>query len=162
MKRIVLTALIAFPLVAMSQTRTAPAAGENTQKSALTVQDPEVLYVELVITESTAGGTNMRLDPGRDQFAGITDKEVLSQLSGFRAIPITTVPDAMTYLASLGYKYSGDYNVTFKERHETHLLFEKRTGRKPGTSIERPTPPVRKPTGEVPTPAPAPAPAPKK
>ncbi len=141
MKRIILMALIAAPIWAGAQT-TKPAekvVGKQETKdltppsspagSKSTVTNPESIFAELIVSENQMGGIVIRIDFGRDALAGIEDKELMMKIKDAREIQFVAVPDALTYMNSLGFKFVTSY-VTTSKTSETHMVLEKRMARK--------------------------------
>jgi len=141
MKRIILMALIAAPIWAGAQT-TKPAekvVGKqetkdlnppgSTAASKSTVTSPESIFAELIVSENQMGGIVIRVDFGRDVLAGIEDKELMVKIKEAREVQFVAVPDALTYMNSMGFKFVTSYTTTSKTT-ETHMVLEKRMARK--------------------------------
>jgi TfoX/Sxy family transcriptional regulator of competence genes len=141
MKKIILMALIAAPIWAGAQT-TKPAEKvtgkqevkdltppSSTAGSKSTVTSPESIFAELIVSENQMGGIVIRVDFGRDVLAGIEDKELMMKIKEAREIQFVAVPDALTYMNSLGFKFVTSYAITSKTT-ETHMVLEKRMARK--------------------------------
>jgi|GEM_PF-3089026 len=155
MKKVLIMAIFAMPLMVFAQGKTAAAETKKESKQMEAVKDPQVIYMELQITESTAGGANIRFDVGKEQISGISDKELLVKLAEMRSMVVSNVPDAMTYLAANGFLFMSSYSLNFKDRSETHLVFERDMVRRK----ERPVTPEApaKPATNAPTLSTAPA-----
>ncbi len=132
-------ALIAAPIWAGAQT-TKPAektTGKPEVKeipaapagSKSTVTNPESIFAELIVSENQMGGIVIRIDFGRDALAGIEDKELMMKIKDAREIQFVAVPDALTYMNSMGFKFVTSYATTSKTT-ETHMVLEKRMARK--------------------------------
>ena len=149
MKKVLILALFAMPLCAFAQGKTPAAETKKESKQMEAVKEPQVIYMELQITESTAGGTSMRFDVGKEQMSGISDKEFVAKLAEMRSMAVSNVPDAMTYLAANGFRFMSSYSVNLKDRSETHLVFEREMVRRK----ERPETPETpsKPVSKTPT-----------
>jgi hypothetical protein len=102
------------------------------------IENPEVIYVELVASSTnSAGALTIKADFGREILSALTDKELAKQLTELRTTAFPSMPDAMNYLASQGYKLQQNYEVHDKDgKPETHFVFEKRLPRKPATWCE--------------------------
>ena len=151
MKKILMIALLCAPFLSFSQTKTPdPAktptkegAGAGPGKTANVPKEytPEVIYGELITFENN-GRMSIRMDFGRDVQTNINDKELLAMLENVRETSFTSIPDAINYLASLGFRLINSYNFVNAGRSETHFLFEKRLVKGPGTDnvggIQRP------------------------
>jgi hypothetical protein len=167
MKKLMILALAAMPFLASAQDKPATTAAAKPQESKFAVANPETIFLELVIENNAMGGSLIRVDFGRDLLASIQDKELAKQLSELRTANFTNVPDAMNYLASIGFKYSSTYPTFDKDnKTQTHLVFEKRLPRKPnGEGQPKPNRPEVKPADIKPGATdqkPAPKPADKK
>ncbi|MFN5294869.1 MAG: hypothetical protein ACK5BL_05020 [Flavobacteriales bacterium] len=167
MKKFVMIALMAMPVLAFAQDKTtavAPAAKAPENKFA--IANPEIIFLELIISTNPAGAQTIRADFGREILASLSDKELIKQLSEMRSLVFPTVPDAMNYLSSLGYKFQQNY-VTYDKENKpdaTHMVFEKRMPRRQPEA--KPRPDGAKPaegdnTKEKPTQGPQPKLAPK-
>ena len=101
-------------------------------------------------------------DFGREILASVTDKELIKQLSDMRSLVFPTVPDAMNYLSSIGYKFQQNYVTYDKEGKPdaTHMVFEKRMPRRMPDGKPRPEG-VRAVEGEITKEGPALAPVPQ-
>ncbi len=160
MKKVVLIALFAVPVAFSAQTKdgaavTAPAKKESQGTPA--PESPQAVIAELIITENTGGGTTMRFDVGKSQPSYFSDKELVQQLAEMRGYQVYNVPDAMSYLLSVGFRYIDTYQVTLKERSETHLIFQKDVRRtKESGDATKPAattrPPASNPRVNAPTP----------
>ncbi|MFM2200855.1 MAG: hypothetical protein RL040_55 [Bacteroidota bacterium] len=162
MKNLVMIALLALPVLASAQDKketAAPAAKQ--QESKFAIANPEIIFLELVISVNPAGVQTIRADFGREILIGLTDKELIKQLTEMRSLVFPTVPDAMNYLSSLGYKFQQNY-VTYNKENKpdaTHMVFEKRMPRRQADAKARPE--NVKESDEGTRPAPAPGPQPK-
>ena len=162
MKKFVMIALMAMPVLALSQDKTvavAPAA--KAQENKFAIANPEIIFLELIIGTNPAGVQTIRADFGREILASLSDKELIKQLSEMRSLVFPTVPDAMNYLSSLGYKFQQNY-VTYDKENKpeaTHMVFEKRMARR--SPEAKPRPEGVKPAEEGVKPAPASGPQPK-
>jgi hypothetical protein len=162
MKKFVIVALMALPTLAFAQDKTgtvAPAA--KPQENKFAIANPEIIFLELIIGTNPAGVQTIRADFGREIIASLSDKELIKQLSEMRSMVFPTVPDAMNYLSSLGYKFQQNY-VTYDKENKpeaTHMVFEKRMPRRQPEA--KPRPEGAKPAEEGSKPAPAPGPQPK-
>jgi len=141
MKKIILMALIAAPIWAGAQT-TKPAekaTGKQETKEITTptspagrkstVTSPESIFAELIVSENQMGGIVIRVDFGRDVLAGIEDKELMMRIKEAREVQFVAVPDALTYMNNMGFKFVTSYATTSKTT-ETHMVLEKRMARK--------------------------------
>ena len=162
MKNFVIIAMLAMPVIAIAQDKkvaaTPPA---KQQESKFAIANPEIIFLELIIGVNPAGVQTIRADFGREILVGLTDKELIKQLTEMRSMVFPTVPDAMNYLSSLGYKFQQNY-VTYDKENKpdaTHMVFEKRMPRRQADG--KPRPESVKETDEGTKPAPAPGPQPK-
>jgi hypothetical protein len=131
MKKIVILALMVAPFVGFSQAKPVPTDLEKKKSEQFRVVNPEFAFLEVVIAETSVGSA-IRVDFGREQIMGIEDKELVAQLTEMRSTQFTSIPDLTAYLSSIGFKYSASYQMVVQGKNETHLMFEKRLGRKPG------------------------------
>jgi hypothetical protein len=161
-KNFVIIAMLALPAIAIAQDKkvaaTPPA---KQQESKFAIANPEIIFLELIIAVNPAGVQTIRADFGREILVGLTDKELIKQLTEMRSMVFPTVPDAMNYLSSLGYKFQQNY-VTYDKENKpdaTHMVFEKRMPRRQADG--KPRPESVKETDEGTKPAPAPGPQPK-
>jgi TfoX/Sxy family transcriptional regulator of competence genes len=140
MKKIILMALIAAPIWAGAQNKTIdkgtakPEAKELQTPGAQvgsksTVASPESIFAELIVSENQMGGMVIRIDFGRDALAGVEDKEFMMKIKEARELQFVAVPDALTYMNSIGFKFVTSYVTTAKST-ETHMVLEKRMARK--------------------------------
>jgi hypothetical protein len=175
MKKLLMLALFAAPLFSFAQEKTTTTKKEELSATAttkpdgadnkLTVANPEQIFVELIVMDYKMTNT-LRVEFGRDVAQNIQDKEVMEQLMALRKAPFSSVADAMTYFASIGYKYVMDYETSGEPGHETHIVFEKKLNRKnqgQGQEGARPNTGVKPELNNAGKPAPTqgPAPAPK-
>jgi hypothetical protein len=161
MKKVIILALAALPLFSIAQDKERPAtattpagtqAKQNENKFA--IENPEVIFLELVVGTNSAGAQTIKVDFGREIISSLTDKELAKQLTELRTTAFPTVPDGMNYLASKGYKLQQNYQTADKEgKIETHFVFEKRMARKQtsGDGVAKPRP--ERPTEGQPKPA---------
>jgi hypothetical protein len=142
MKKIILMALIAAPIWASAQT-TKPAEKVTTkpemkeipgtpgEMNKTTVKSPESVFAEIIISENPMGGQVIRIDFGRDALAGVEDKEFVQKIKEARELQFTTVPDVLTYMNSMGFKFITSYAMKGNNKvDETHMVLEKRMARK--------------------------------
>lgn len=162
MKKFVLIAMMALPVCAIAQDKTAPlTTAAKPQENKFAIANPEIIYLELIIGVNPAGVQTIKADYGREILASLTDKELIKQLSEMRSVVFPSVPDAMNYLSSLGYKYQQNY-VTYDKENKpdaTHMVFEKRMPRRMPEGKPRPEgvkPVEAEPTKEAPAPGPQP------
>jgi hypothetical protein len=147
MKKMMIVAMMALPFAASAQDKgaaIAPAAKAPDNKFA--IANPEVIFVELILGTNPAGAQTIRADFGREILAGLSDKELIKQLSEMRSMPFPTVPDAMNYLSSMGYKFQQNYVAYDKDGkpESTHMVFEKRMARRAPDGAPKPmTPPAK-------------------
>lgn len=167
MKKFVIIALMALPVAAFAQDKPGVATAAKTQENKFAIPNPEVIFLELIVSTNPAGAQTIRADFGREILAGLSDKELVKQLSEMRSMMFPTVPDAMNYLSSLGYKYQNNYMTYDKENkpEATHMIFEKRMPRRQPEAKPRPAEGVKgtesDKTKDAPTPGPQPKIAPK-
>ena len=136
-------ALIAAPIWAGAQTtkpaekggtgkpemKEIPAAPTETGKT--TVKSPESIFSEIIISENPMGGQVIRIDFGRDALAGVEDKEFIQKVKEARELQFSTVPDVLTYMNSIGFKFVTSYSSKGNGKvDETHMVMEKRMARK--------------------------------
>ena len=145
MKKIIVLAIAALPLFAFAQDKKETVQGSDaktTEKPVLS--NPENIFIELVITQGPVGSV-IKADVGRETLAGLSDKELVKQLGELRTTPFSNMPDALNFLASIGFKYQNSYIVYDKDgKAETHLVFEKRINKKPaGDGSTKPARPER-------------------
>jgi len=148
MKKMMIVAMMALPFVALAQdkgTAIAPAAKAADNKFA--ISNPEVIFVELILGTNPAGAQTIRADFGREILAGLSDKELIKQLSEMRSMVFPSVPDAMNLLVSQGYKFQQNYVSYDKEGkpESTHMVFEKRMARRAPEGGAKPMPQPNKP-----------------
>ena len=177
MKKIILMALIAAPIWAGAQTtkpaekttgkpevKEIPAAPAEAGKTS--VKSPESIFCEVIISENPMGGQVIRIDFGRDALLGVEDKEFMQKVKESRELQFSSVPDVLTYMSSIGFKFVTSYTAKGNGKvDDTHMVLEKRMARKgdngkggqPGA--ERPErPEVSKPTTGAGDKKPAPSP----
>lgn len=152
MKKLLMLAIAALPFFANAQDKgtvaatTAPKPNENK----FAIENPEVIFVELIAGTNSAGALVIKADFGREILSGLSDKELAKQLSELRSTTFPSMPDAMNYLASLGYKLQQNYVIADKDgKNETHFIYEKRLPRKPADGAQGKPRPER-PAGEKP------------
>ncbi|MFN0033282.1 MAG: hypothetical protein ACKVOR_14060 [Flavobacteriales bacterium] len=147
MKRMIVFAIAALPLFAMAQDKKEPvpttSATKTNDKPAIT--NPETIFMELIVSQGPVGSV-IKADIGRDIVSSLTDKELVKQLSELRTMSFSSMPDAMNYLASIGFKYVSTYVTYDKEgKADSHLVFEKRLSKRPpaegGTKPAKPEKP---------------------
>jgi hypothetical protein len=143
MKKLFIAALLAMPVLVSAQDKGAAVApASKTPENKFAIANPEVLFVELILSTNPAGVQTIRADFGREILAGLSDKEMIKQLSDMRSTVFPSVPDAMNYLASQGYKFQQNY-VTYDKENKpeaTHMVFEKRMPRRQPEGAPRPRP----------------------
>lgn len=135
-------ALIAAPIWAGAQTtkpaekvtgkpemKEIPATPGESAKTA--VKSPESIFCEVIISENPMGGQVLRVDFGRDALAGVEDKEFLQKVKEARELQFTSVPDILTYMNNMGFKFVTSYALKGTGKmEETHMVLEKRMARK--------------------------------
>jgi hypothetical protein len=135
MKKILILALAVMPFVAFSQDKTTTgtaATPAKTSESKFAIENPEVIFVELISSSNSTGTQVIKADFGREIISSLTDKEVTKQLTELRTMSFPSMPDALNYMASLGYKFQQNYVTNDRDnKTETHFVFEKRMPRKP-------------------------------
>jgi len=150
MKKIIMLAIAALPLFSIAQDKE-KAAGTTATTAKTSMQNPEVIYMELICGLNNAGGTSIRADFGRDILTSLNDKEAIQQLSDMRSMTFASMPDAMNYLAAQGFKFQQNYETADKDgKHETHIVYEKRMPRKGQEGANKPTRPERPTEGTKP------------
>lgn len=138
MKKILILALAAMPIFAFAQDK--PTTGNTstpakTSDNKFAIESPEVIFVELISSTNSAGAQVIKADFGREIISALTDKELSKQLTELRTMSFPTMPDALNYMASLGYKFQQNYVTYDKDnKADTHFVFEKRLPRKPGNA----------------------------
>jgi hypothetical protein len=150
MKKIIMIAIAALPVFSFAQDKERPAATTTpatTQakpnENKFAIENPEVIYLELVVGTNSAGAQTIKADFGREILSSLADKELAKQLTELRTLAFPSVPDAMNYLANQGYKLQQNYETTDREgKVDTHFLFEKRMARKQqaGDGVAKPRP----------------------
>ena len=143
MKKLIIAAFLAIPVMASAQDKgaaVAPAAKAPENKFA--IANPEVMFLELIVATNPAGVQTIRADFGREILAGLSDKELIKQLSEMRSMVFPSVPDAMNYLSTQGFKFQHSYVSYDKESKPdaTHMVFEKRMPRRQPDGAPRPRP----------------------
>ncbi len=136
MKKILILALAAMPFFAIAQDKTTTgtaATPAKTSDNKFAIESPEVIFVELIAGTNSAGAQTIKADFGREIISALTDKELTKQLTELRTMTFPSMPDALNYMSSLGYKFQQNYVTHDKDnKTETHFVFEKRLPRKPG------------------------------
>lgn len=155
MKKLLILAIAAIPFFASAQERattgtTATPAKTSDNKFALA--NPEVIYLELIASTNSAGALVIKADFGREIISALEDKELTKQLTELRTMNFPSMPDAMNYLASLGYKLQQSYSMHDKEgKSDTHFVYEKRLPRRAGNEgTTKPRPEGSRPAGVKP------------
>jgi hypothetical protein len=129
MKHILLMGLFLLPMLGFSQAKEQPKDGKVENKFAIV--NPEIIYLELIIGTNSVGAQTIRVDFGREIMNTMNDKDVAKQLADMRSLSFPTVPDAMNYLASLGYRFQQNYQTFDKEgKVDTHIVYEKRLAKR--------------------------------
>jgi len=143
MKKLIIYALLAMPLLSQAQDKGTATPANKTSDNKFAIENPESIHLDLVISTNSVGGTVIRADFGKEIATSMTDKETSKQLLELRSIPFPSVPDAMNYLSSISFKYLDTYSTSDKEgKSETHILFEKRMMKKPNSNATRPERPT--------------------
>lgn len=132
MKKFVMLAMILAPVLGVAQDKkvtTPPVSAKEATKedkgSKLNLQNPETLFIEIIISETNTG-IIMRADIGRETAGELQDKELVEALSNLRSTQFYSIPDAMVHLNSLGFHFMDSYLVHRGEKVETHLIFERK------------------------------------
>lgn len=152
MKKLLMIALAALPFFANAQDKGTVAAtsAPKPNENKFAIENPEVIFVELISSTNSAGAQVIKADFGREILSALSDKELAKQLTELRSTTFPSMPDAMNYLASMGYKLQQNYVVTDKDgKTETHFVYEKRLPRKPADGAQGKPRPER-PTGDKP------------
>lgn len=150
-KKFVMMCLIAAPFAAFSQAKLSPASDkqESPKKTEMGAPSsdkaPEALYGEIIITTNNMGGTVIRLEFGKEAMTQLEDKELITAIGEARKRQFTNVPDALTFMNTLGYKYLSSYTFGEGAKGETHLVLENRLNAKKGERPGRPAPTGVKP-----------------
>lgn len=130
---------MALPVFSQAQDKGTAQPATKTTENKFAIENPETIHLDLVIASNSTGGTSIRADYGREIASALSDKEVAKQLMEMRTIQFPSVPDAMNYLSSIGFKYLDTYSVSDKDgKSETHILFEKRMLKRPATTTPKP------------------------
>lgn len=137
MKKFLLVAMMAAPVFGFAQSKPQTQEGEKQKAGQFSVANPEAVHLEVIIAE-TSVGSSIRVDYGREQLANIQDKDLTAQLTELRSTQISSVPDITAYLSSIGFKYISSYQIVVGGKNETHLMFEKRLGRRAPNSTGGP------------------------
>jgi len=148
MKKMMIVAMMALPFAASAQDKNAAIASPSkAAENKFAIANPEVIFIELILGTNPAGAQTIRADFGREILAGLSDKELIKQLSEMRSMVFPTVPDAMNYLSSQGYKFQQNYVTYDKEAKPdaTHMVFEKRMARRAPEGAPKPMPQPNKP-----------------
>jgi hypothetical protein len=128
MKKVLLIALLALPVALSAQTKGVATTTPTPQKESKNMPQPkdaQNAFVELIISENTAGGATMRFDVGKEQPSYFADKELIQQLAEMRGFQVANTPDAFSYLMSIGFRFIDSYQVKLGDRQETHLIFQR-------------------------------------
>ncbi len=125
-------AMMALPIAAMSQAQLSKADGVSETRTRPARPNAEssveAIYVELVVSYNEKEGQTIKTQIASDAFEKITDKESLAQLKELADKGFKSVPDAMSHLSSMNYKFLTSYELpSAAGRSNAHLIFEKRT-----------------------------------
>lgn len=145
MKKILVLAIAALPLFAFAQDKKETVQGSEVKPSEKPVlSNPENIFIELVVTQGPVGSV-IKADVGRESIASLSDKELVKQLGELRTTSFSNMPDALNFLAGIGFKFQNSYIIYDKDgKPETHLVFEKRINKKPaGDGAAKPARPER-------------------
>jgi len=129
MKRILMIALMAFPVTFFGQAELSrmDAAGNKTRPARPNTESVEAIYVEVIVSFNEKEGQIVRTEFGSDGIENIGDKETVVQMKELSSKIFKTVPDAMKELASMNFKFLTTYEIPGKDgRPAAHLVFEKR------------------------------------
>lgn len=129
MKKFLLLAMLAAPVIGFAQSKPQAQEGEKQKAGQFSVANPEAVHLEVIIAE-TSVGSSIRVDYGREQMNSIQDKDLVAQLTELRSTQLNSMPDLTAYLSSIGFKYVSSYQIMVGGKNETHLMFEKRLGRR--------------------------------
>lgn len=145
MKKIIILAMAAMPFLSNAQDKgtTGNTSVSKVAENKFAIENPEVIFIELVASTNSAGAQVIKADFGREIITGLADKELAKQLGELRTMSFPSMPDAMNYLASLGYKFQQNYTTHDKDgKADTHFVYEKRLPRKQNTEsgITKPRP----------------------
>jgi hypothetical protein len=162
MKKILFILLAGLPFLGMAQTKQETIDRETREKemqmraaqreAAGRGMEGESTFCDMILADNGIGGIVIKLDFGQEALQDNDDKELAVAIGEARNQKFTNVPDAMSYLSKLGFKYIASYNAGVAGKGETHLLFEKkalkRGGRPSEGTMTKPnetTPPPSKP-----------------
>ncbi len=147
MKKLIVLALAAMPFFAVAQEKTTSGAVSTAAKTGdnkFAIENPEIIFIELISSTNSAGVQTIKADFGRELVATLADKELSKQLMELRTMTYPTMPDAMNYFATLGFKFQQNYESRDKEgKIDTHFVYEKRIPRKPTGDVTTKPRPVR-------------------
>ncbi|MDZ4751535.1 MAG: hypothetical protein SGI87_07980 [Flavobacteriales bacterium] len=143
MKKILIIALMCAPMLSFAQTKTTDAAAPSGKSTAALPKEytPESIFGTLIVFENNAR-TSIRMDFGRELGVSLKDKDLVLQIETLRETQFLSIPDAINFLSSQGYRLVNSFNFTNNGKIETHFLFEKRVTKAPGTGevggVQRP------------------------
>ena len=151
MKKVLLMLLLATPFFAMSQDKAAPLTAPAAQDKASNASSVDAIFGEIILTENPLGGAVIRLEFGKEGMGSIEDKELLATIGEARKMQFSNIPDALFYMSNLGYKFVTSYSITNGKTPETHMVLEKRMGKREGQRPNGATRPSERPgTGNKP------------
>ena len=151
MKKVLLMLMLATPFFAMSQDKAAPLTAPATQDKAASASTVDAIFGEIILAENPLGGTVIRLEFGKEGMGSIEDKELLATIGEARKMQFSNIPDALFYMNNLGYKFVTSYSISNNKTPETHMVLEKRMGKREGQRPNGATRPTERPgTGSKP------------
>lgn len=148
MKKLMMILLLAAPVALLAQgTKPATPAqpgkpGEPGKEGARFV--PESVFADIIVVTTNSNGnvnTNIRVDFGKEIYDLLTDKDLLQQITAIRSMNFSSVPDAVNYLNSVGFRFVTNYTTNGSLGTDTHILMEKRIvkrGQDPSSTPQRP------------------------
>lgn len=143
--------MLATPFFAMSQDKAAPLTAPTAQDKAANASSVDAIFSEIILAENPLGGAIIRLEFGKEGMGTIEDKELLATIGEARKMQFSNIPDALFYMNNLGYKFVTSYTLTNGKTPETHMVLEKRMGKREGQRPNGATRPSERPaTGNKP------------
>lgn len=133
MKKILMIAMMALPMAAMSQAQLtkgdASATETRTRQARPNAESSvEAIYVELVVSYNEKEGQVIKSQLGNNVFDKVTDKETVMQIKELSDKAYKSVPDAMAELTAMNFKFLTSYELPNSSgKNSAHLIFEKRT-----------------------------------
>jgi hypothetical protein len=134
MKKLIVLAMLALPVMAFSQERGGAVPPSN---KVLNYSNNSEIYAEVVMSYGQGRGT-CRIEMGESYKETITDKTELAAIASISELRFTNLADVLNAMNSIGFAVVGSYTVPGRAGTDAHVILEKTMKRRPSSTSKDP------------------------